>query len=98
MSGRNRILLSVTGNKGDTALASKDGYSFITSDCAAVKYMYRINWYRSLLVNANLSTGNCIYCPGSTLNFEGTCQLGQANLNFYLSDTILSCPPKGVID
>ena len=35
---------------------------------------------------------------GSTLTFEGTCQVGQVNLIFYLPDTIVTYPAKSVIE
>ena len=35
---------------------------------------------------------------GSTLTFEGTCQVGNVNFNFYLPDTMLTCPAIGVIE
>ena len=35
---------------------------------------------------------------GSTLTFEGTCQVGQVNFHFYMPDIILTCPAKGVIE
>ena len=34
----------------------------------------------------------------STLTFEGTCQVGQVNINFYLLTKIFTCPAKGVIE
>ena len=30
------------------------------------------------------------------INFKGTCRVGQVNFSFYLPDTILNCPAKGV--
>ena len=35
---------------------------------------------------------------GSTLNFEGTCQEGQVNFNFYLPDAIVTYLAKGAIE
>ena len=34
----------------------------------------------------------------STLTFKGTYQVGMVNFNFYLPDTILTCPARGVIE
>ena len=34
---------------------------------------------------------------GSTLTFEGTCQVGQVSFNFYRPGKILTYPAKGVI-
>ena len=36
------------------------------------------------------------YKQGSTLTFEGTCQVGQVNMDFYLTNTIFICFAKGV--
>ena len=48
--------------------------------------------------NANALLLATRHMQDSTLIFEDTYQVGQVNFNFYLPDTILTCPAKSVIE
>ena len=49
-----------------------------------------IGFYRHMFVVSEI-------VQGSTLTFEGACQVGPVNFNLYLPNKILNCLAKGVI-
>ena len=74
---------------------------FVYDQFICVHVVYENHWQRDVTSSNETHIGlirRNVILLGQTLTFEGTCQVGQVTFNFYLPNTILTCPAKGVIE